>query len=127
MANPKDNAAPPAANQPQPGPAPGKPMPKGTGPLEYRRPKNVHLARAGRVVKQDWIGRVMDRSVRVYYGAQESALPDPVRQAVLKSGIQIGIMTYQELGLAPPREPTGFVNLTEAGLDTPPLPQAPQQ
>lgn len=120
MAQAKDQNQQPRDNEPRPGPAPGKPMPDGKGPLEYRRAKKTHLAEAGRVVKQDWIGRVCDRSVRVYYGAQEKNLPDAVRKAVLASKIEIGVITYAELGLRPPAQPTGFVNLTEAGLDTPP-------
>lgn len=106
-------------DEPKPGPAPGRPMPDGKGPLEYRRNKKMHLAQAGRVVKQDWIGRVCDRGVRVYYGAQEKNLPDAVRKAVLASNIEIGVITYAELGLPDPahKAATSFVNLTEAGLD----------
>lgn len=107
----------PKADDPKPGPAPGKPMPDGKGALEYRRNKKTHLCAAGRVVKQDWIGNVMGRSVRVYYGAQEKNLPEAVKAAVLKSRIEIGIITYAELGLAEPQKPTTFVNLTEAGRE----------
>ena len=104
-------------NEPRPGPAPDKPLPDGKGPLEYRRNRKIHLCQAGRVVKQDWIGKVMDHPVRVYYGAQEKSLPKAVRDAVLKSKIEIGVITYEELGLEPPKSSVGFVNLTEAGID----------
>lgn len=100
----KNTAAPPKAK--------GVELPPGDGPVEYRMKAGVHLAQAGSVVKEAWIGRVCGRSVRVYRGAQEASLPLQVRQAVRASGIEIGRITYEELGLAPPSQPVGIVNLT---------------
>jgi hypothetical protein len=95
---------------------PGPDMPPGDGPIEYRMKAGVHLAQAGSVVKEAWIGRVCGRSVRVYRGAPEAALPAEVRKAVQASGIEIGRITYEELGLAPPAPAVGVVNLTQQGL-----------
>lgn len=91
--------------------AAGNPMPPGEGALEYRRDPKVHLSKAGRVVKSNWVGRVLGRSVRVYYGAQEAKIPEPVRAAVLKSGIEIGVVTLEEMGLKP--RVTGIINLSQ--------------
>lgn len=89
--------------------------PPGEGPVEFRMKPGVHLAQAGIVVKEAWIGKVSGRSVRVYRGAPEAALPIEVRKAVLASGIEIGRITYEELGLAPPAPAVGMVNLTQQG------------
>jgi hypothetical protein len=88
-------------------------MPPGSGPVEYRMRPGVHLAQAGSVVKEAWIGMVCGRSVRVYRGAPDAALPAEVRKAVRASGIEIGRITYEELGLAPPGPAVGIVNLTQ--------------
>jgi len=88
----------------------GKPMPAGEGPIEYRQKKGVHLAEAGRVVKEAWVGRICGRSVRVYRGAPEATLPTPVRAAILSAGIEIGVITLDELGIRPRQ--TGIVNLS---------------
>lgn len=104
-----DELAPPAAAKP----AEPIGMPKGDTPLEYRRTENLHLARAGRVVKENFVGRILGRSVRVYYGAPEAKLPDAVRKVLAEHNIPIGIITLEELGLRP-RE-TGIVNLTQQG------------
>ena len=85
-------------------------MPAGSSPIEYRQKRGVHLADAGRVVKQAWVGRVLGRSVRVYRGTPESALPSAVRRALADSKIEVGVITLEELGLRP--SATGIVNLT---------------
>ena len=112
MANSKDQTA---NETPAPAPkaaaATGKPMPDGDGALEYRRDMKLHLTKAGPVVKSNWVGRILGRSVRVYYGAQEKNLPEAVRKAVLASGIPIGVLTMEELNLKP-RE-TSIVNLSQ--------------
>lgn len=100
-----------ASKDTQPAKDEGRAMPAGDGPIEFRPRKGLHLAKAGRVVKEAWIGRILGRSVRVYRGAQESSLPLAVRAAVDESGIEIGVITLEELGLRP-RE-TGIVNLTQ--------------
>lgn len=93
----------------------GKPMPTGEGPIEFRRKKDVHLCDAGRVVREDWVGRVCGRSVRVYRGAPEAALPAAVKTALAESGIEIGVITREELGLRPKAGTVGIVNLTQQG------------
>lgn len=93
----------------------GKGMPGGEGPIEFRKKKDVHLAEAGRVVREDWVGRVCGRSVRVYRGAPEGSLPAAVKAALAESGIEIGIITHEELGIRPKRGTIGIVNLTQQG------------
>lgn len=91
----------------------GTGWPPGDGPVEFRMKPGVHLARAGSVVKEAWIGKVNGRSVRVYRGAPEAALPLEVRKAVRASSIEIGVITFEELGLQPPGGAVGIVNLTQ--------------
>lgn len=98
----------------------GVELPPGDGPVEYRMKPGVHLARAGSVVKEAWIGRVCGRSVRVYRGAPEAALPLEVRKAVRASGIEIGVITWEELNLTPPGPGVGVVNLTQQQQAEPP-------
>lgn len=93
----------------------GRPMPDGSKPIEYRAKHGVNLAQAGRVVKEAWVGSVCGRSVRVYRGAPEGVLPGAVKTALVDAGIEIGIVTYEELGMRP-RGEVGIVNLTRQGL-----------
>jgi hypothetical protein len=91
----------------------GRPMPAGAGPIEYRQKKGVHLADAGRVVKEAWVGRICGRSVRVYRGAPEGVLPAAVKAALETAGIEVGVVTLAELGITPRK--TGIVNLSQQG------------
>lgn len=93
----------------------GRPMPEGNKPVEYRAKHGVNLAEAGRVVKEAWVGAVCGRSVRVYRGAPEGVLPAAVKAALVDAGIEIGLVTYEELGMRDPRG-TRIVNLTRQGL-----------
>lgn len=95
---------------------PGKGMPAGEGPIEFRLRKKIPLPEAGRVVKENWIGRICGRAVRVYRGAQEETIPDAVKVELAKAGIEIGPVTYEELGLRAPQGTPGFVNLTQQQL-----------
>jgi hypothetical protein len=108
---PEPKAKPAAAvdDDDKPEPKGGKALPAGEGPIEYRQKKGVPLAEAGSVVKEAWVGRVLGRSVRVYRGAPESTLPPAVRTAIEAAGIEIGVITLQELGIIP--RTTGIVNL----------------
>lgn len=114
MAQAKDTTKDSAATEPGERGA-GRPMPEGTKPIEYRPKPGVNLAIAGRVVKEAWVGAVCGRSVRVYRGAPESALPGAVKGAITEAGIEIGLVTLEELGLRP-RE-TGIVNLTRPSFN----------
>src|SRR6188768_65536 len=95
--------------------AEGRPMPEGSKPIEYRGKHGVNLAEAGRVVKEAWVGAICGRSVRVYRGAPEGVLPGAVKAALTDAGIEIGVITYEELGMRDPRG-TRIVNLTRQGL-----------
>jgi len=81
--------------------------------MEYKPDPRVALPEAGPVALGNWVGRVGDRRVRVYRGAIAKAIPEAVQKAMAKSGIPIGTITWQELGL-PPRAP---------GAAPPPSPQ----
>jgi len=91
----------------------GRQMPAGEGPCEFRLRKKIALPEAGRVVKENWVGRVCGRSVRVYRGAQEDSIPEAVRVELAKAGVEIGVISYEELGIRPPVATPGFVNLTQ--------------
>ena len=71
-------------------------------PVEYRPNRKVHLAEAGKVALSNWVGKVGNRRVRVYRGAQATAIPEPVQKAMIASGVQLGVITYEELGVRPP-------------------------
>jgi hypothetical protein len=67
--------------------------------VEYRPSQKVHLTEAGEVALTSWVGRVGDRRVRVYRGAQRKAIPAAVVSAYLGSGCTFGIITLADLGL----------------------------
>jgi hypothetical protein len=96
--------------------AKGRSMPAGDGPVEFRLLKKVALPEAGRVVRENWVGKVMGRRVRVFRGAQEHTIPDVVKAELQKSGIEIGVITWEELGLKPPTPVPAFRNLTQEQL-----------
>lgn len=109
-----DDESKPQQPEPKPEPrsrAPG--MPAGDGPVEFRLRKKIALPDAGPVVKENWVGRVCGRSVRVYRGAPEHTIPDAVRAELVKAGVPIGPITWEELGVRPPAPTTAFVNLTQ--------------
>jgi hypothetical protein len=70
--------------------------------VEYRPNRKVHICEAGPVALSNWVGRVGNKFVRVYRGAQGSALPGPVTAAMKESGVDVGLVTYEELGLRQP-------------------------
>lgn len=93
----------------------GKEMPPGDGPCEFRLRKKIPLPEAGNVVKDNWVGRVCGRRVRVYRGCPEAEVPEAVKAELTKSGIEIGKVTYEDLGFAPPPQQAqpAFINLTQ--------------
>lgn len=77
---------------------------------EFRPKPNVHLAEAGKVALGNWVGRVGNRNVRVYRGAPAGEIPPAVQEAMRKSGIGVGVVTYEELNMVKAR-PRGAVVL----------------
>jgi hypothetical protein len=76
--------------------------------MEYRPNPKVHLAEAGDVALSNWVGRVGDRRVRVYRGASAKKIPDAVQKAMADSGVLIGRITLEELGMRSlPGRPAG--------------------
>jgi hypothetical protein len=69
------------------------------GKVEYRPTPGVHIAEAGKVALGNWVGRIGNRNVRVYYGAPATKIPAAVQAAMAKSGVEVGVVTYEELGL----------------------------
>jgi hypothetical protein len=89
--------------------------------VEYRSNPKVHLAEAGPVALSNWVGRIGDKRVRVYRGAQASRIPEAVQKAMIASGVPIGAITLQDLGLsALPGHSTG----RGARILTPPPPES---
>jgi hypothetical protein len=85
----------PNKDQPQ-----SAPTPTGTPErIEFRPNPKVHLVEAGDVALSNWVGRVGDRRVRVYRGAPAKKIPDAVQKAMAESGVLIGRITLEELGL----------------------------
>lgn len=68
-------------------------------PMEYRHDGKCHIAESGRVALSNWVGRVGSKRVRVYRGASEAKVPEPVRAAMKASGVGFGVVTLAELGL----------------------------
>ena len=68
--------------------------------IEYRPSSKIHLTEAGPVALSNWVGRIGDKRVRVYRGAQASKIPDAVQKAMVASGVGIGAITLAELGLS---------------------------
>ncbi len=97
-AKPTQAAAAPAAT----GPSVASTTPAEDERVEYRPNRKEHLALAGPVALSNWVGRVGNKFVRVYRGAQASSLPEPVIAAMAESGVKIGIITFEELGLRQP-------------------------
>jgi hypothetical protein len=71
----------------------------GDNRAEYRPSRTVHIAKAGPVALGNWVGRVGSKFVRVYRGAQAGGIPDAVKVAMAASGIDVGTITLEELGL----------------------------
>jgi hypothetical protein len=92
-------SAAPAAAAAQPAAAAGSPDDER---VEYRPNRKIHLCAAGPVSLGNWVGRVGNKFVRVYRGAQASSIPEPVVTAMAASGIEVGLITYEELGLRQP-------------------------
>ncbi len=69
--------------------------------VEFRPQPGVHIAAAGNVALSNWVGRVGDKHVRVYRGAPAAKIPEAVQKAMKASGVLIGIVTLEELGLKP--------------------------
>jgi hypothetical protein len=72
-----------------------------SGKVEYRPNPRVHLAESGTVVLDNWVGSIGAISVRVYYGAQIASMPEAVVKGLRAAGVNIGKITYAELGLRP--------------------------
>jgi hypothetical protein len=70
--------------------------------VEYRPSRKLHICEAGPVALSNWVGRVGTKFVRFYRGAQASSLPGPVTSAMKESGVDVGLVTYEELGLRQP-------------------------
>lgn len=70
--------------------------------VEYRPNRKVHLTAAGPCALGNWVGRVGNKFVRVYRGAQASGIPEAVVTAMAASGIEVGVITHEELGLRQP-------------------------
>jgi hypothetical protein len=92
---------------PPPSPSPARaPLPPPGSPdderVEYRPNRKLHICEAGPVALSNWVGRVGSKFVRVYRGAQGSTLPGPVTAAMKESGVDVGLVTYEELGLRQP-------------------------
>lgn len=102
-----------ARNEPAKDPASKDTSELPEGPLEYRPKRGLHITKAGPVALGNWIGRVEGRRVRVYRGAQERGIPPQIRTAMAASGVAIGVVTPQDLGMIP-RETT-IVNLGQSG------------
>jgi hypothetical protein len=69
--------------------------------VDYRANPKVHLAEAGRVALSNWVGRIGNKRVRVYRGAQASKIPEAVQKAMAASEppVTIGIITLADLGI----------------------------
>lgn len=80
--------------------------------VEYRPDRKIHLAEAGRVALSNWVGKVAGKRVRVYRGAQATKIPEAVQKAMAASGVAIGVITYEELGLRPPGQTGPIRRLT---------------
>lgn len=75
-----------------------------TGIAEYRPNTKIPLPKQGKVSLGNWIGRVGNCRVRVYRGASAAKLPAVVVAAMQKSGIEVGVITWADLGVQPPDE-----------------------
>lgn len=91
-----------SARPPRPEAAAQAQQPGDDDRVEYRPSRKLHICEAGPVALSNWVGRVGTKFVRVYRGAQASSLPDPVSAAMKESGVDVGLVTYEELGLRQP-------------------------
>lgn len=69
---------------------------------EYRPRDGVHLAEAGDVVLDNWVGKVDGKRTRVFRGTPVEDLSPAVKKALETTGIQTGRISYEDLGLRPP-------------------------